>query len=543
MTTTVHRDSSTNLCAKMAKTRSKSKGGKSAAGKASPKKPAAGKASPRAGTPIMKKSPGSKPSPKQRKKPTTKKGTKRGISPSKPKAKAKGGKDASKRRKTTSPATNLGPALHEALTTPRKNGGPGAADVEVPTADGEDEGYESKSASEDEGEDEGDSDEDEENPQAVQLAMLIKLQEMQMNVNAAAALKARQKEAKKLTMETSGLKFMEALIETQPSQTDGDDYRNPVLLIKKIVPSHDGSLHRDIDAATAGSTIVDRGTWVRFVGAAITDWSGARTVRLALKDFGCPDRMPKNIRHTSSFETHLGYCVKMCAAIDTITGAGLDNDDKSSMVDLLINRWPLAILRTLEVPHHAESLDTLTDLGIKYRQLRPAFKEDVDEAWRAHTATHTGRGAHSGHHSGIVGVATDGRDSRRGTRGRSRSASPDPESKGSTKRSHKSRDKRNSGRQDSPDRRRSRSRSPRRRGNDRRRSRSRSPRRTQDNRRSSPPRYTSKGAPCRRPACQTSNAPAHAGTNCPLTLCFKCNELGHKSWDCKNPKSKKPRRF
>ena len=535
----------------MAKTRSKSKGGKSAAGTASPKKAAAGKASPKTGTPIIKQSPGSKPSPKQRTKHAAKKGTKRVISPSKPKAKAKDGTGASKRRKTKSPATDLAPELQTALKTPRKNGGPGAADVEEPATDDEDKELGSKSASEDEGEDEGDSDKDEDEvtPQEAQLAMLIKLQAMQVTATAAAALKERQKEAKKLTMETSGLKFMEALIETQPSQSDGDDYRNSVLLIKKIVPSHDGSLHRDIDAATAGSTIVDRETWVRFLGTAITEWSGARTVKLALKDFGSPDRMPKNVRHTASFETHLGYCVKMCAAIDTIatiTGAALNNDDKSSMVDLLINRWPLEILKTLEVPHHAESLDTLTDLAIKYRQLRPAFKEDVDEAWREHTATHKGRGAHSSRHSGVVGVATDGRDSRRGTRGRSRSASPNPENKGSSKRSHKSRDKRNRGRQGSrsPDRRRhSRSRSPRRRGTDRRRSRSRSPRRTRDNRRSSPPRYTSNGHPCRRPACQNSNTPAHAGNKCPLSLCFNCNETGHKSFTCTNPKSKKSRPF
>ena len=35
--------------------------------------------------------------------------------------------------------------------------------------------------------------------------------------------------------------------------------------------------------------------------------------------------MPKNIRHTASFETNLGYCVKMCAAIDTI--ATITGDD------------------------------------------------------------------------------------------------------------------------------------------------------------------------------------------------------------------------
>ena len=533
----------------MAKTRSRSKGRKSSTGKASPKKPAAGKASPKTGTPTIKQSPGSKPSPNQRKKRTAVKGTKRVIPHPEPKAKAKNGKGASKRRKTKPPATNLGPELQEALKTPRKNGGPSAYEVEESAADDEGEETERKSDSEDEGDDDSNSDEAEgdENPQETQLAMLIKLQAMQMTANAAAALNVRQKEAKKLTMETSGLKFMEALIDTQPSQTDGDDYRNPVLLIKKIVPSHDGRLHRDIDAATTGSATVARETWTRFVGTAVTDWSGARTVRLALKDFGSPDRMPKSIRQSASFETHLGYCVKMCAAINTIatiTGADLNNDDKSSMVDLLINRWPIEILRTLDVPHHAESLATLTDLGTKYRQLRPAFKEDVDEAWREHTATHKGRGAQSGRHSGVVGVATDGRDSRRSTRGSSRSASPDSKDKGNTKRARKGRDQRNSGRRESPDRRRrSRSRSPRHRDNDRRRSRSRSPRRTR-NRRSSPPRYADNGHPCQRPACQNSNAPAHTGSKCPLSICYNCKETGHKMiFNCTKPKSKTTRRF
>ena len=159
------------------------------------------------------------------------------------------------------------------------------------------------------------------------------------------------------------------------------------------MPSHDGRLHRDIDAATVGSTPIARETWAKFVKTAVTEWSGARTVTLALKALGSPDRMPKSVRLTSSFEAHLGYCVKICAAIDsitTITGAELADDDKSSMVDLLINRWPLDILRSLDVPNHAESFATLMDLTVRYRQLRPVFREEIDDAWRAHTETHKG---------------------------------------------------------------------------------------------------------------------------------------------------------
>ena len=376
------------------------------------------------------------------------------------------------------------------------------------------------------------------------VSMLVELQSMQVRALAEANLKESQRTTKRLTSETSGLKVLEAIIDTQPPPADGKDYRNAVLLLKKLIPSHDGNLHRDIDASTAESSTVTRKTWARFVGTAITEWSGARTLTLALKDFGSPERMPKSIRNSPSFETHLGYCIRTCAAIDKvaqITGAELTDDDESSMVDLLINRWPLDILKTLDVPHHAESFATLQDLGIAYRQLRSAFKDDVDDAWRDHTDAHKGRGPQKGRNAAVVGVATDSRGSQRSTRTRrsDRSASPDREGRGRASRASDDSDRRerDSDRKDRNRRGRDHERSGTKDHRGSRGSRSRSP--SRDNRRPSPPRrrFTPRGEPCRRPACQDSNVPAHTGSKCPLSLCFNCKEVGHKSFDC--PRSSK----